>query len=351
MGKQDAPTQIGLPDFSPDSPGMALVLCLLLMTTLCLIGGAALSVSGLNRKIVHNGYKQVQAFYVAEAGRQTALAHLMEDPLWRGEGSVPVTGFSGELDIDGVGGVYDLAMFDRTDDDIGIFNDLLPAGHVLVESAGAYLDALQTLSCLYRIRPAEDSAATFPPVAVMSAGPVTGPLTPLDDLGMENSLLLQDDTVLPGANTKALQAMAEMTFSSLDDDAWDAAGGDAGSFWIDAPADTLPRILYVQEDLELTGDRRLHGIVFVAGSRVVLEGDSEVVGILYAPNATSVTIQNTGASGRVVVDGQVIAGPGGIEATGNPVSVRLCPDFVDAFNFAAGPRWEVEMVPGSWASL
>jgi len=351
MDKQDAPLQIGLPDFSPYSHGMALVLCLLLMTTLCLIGGAALSVSGLNRKIVLNGQKQVQAFYVAEAGRYAAQAHLAEDPLWRGEGSVPITGFSGEIDINDIGGLYDVAVFDPTDDEIGILDILLPAGHVMVESTGTYLDALQTVSCLFRIRPAEDSAALFPRAAVVSSGLVSGPLTPLDDLGVENSLMLYTDTSLPEANTKALRAMADMTFTSLDDDAWDAVAGDAASFWRDAPSDTLPKILYVQDNLELSGDRRLYGIVFVAGSRVVLEGRSGIVGVLYAPNAGGMTIQNTGAAGRVVVDGQIIAGPGGVDVTGNSVSVRLCLDFTDAFNYAAGPQWEVEMVSGSWTSL
>jgi len=305
----------------------------------------------LNRKIVHNGHKQIQAFYTAEAGRQTALVHLMEDPLWRGEGSIPISGFSGGLDIGGIEGVYDVTMFDRTDDEIGIFNALLPAGHVMIESAGIYLDSLQTVSCLFRITPVEGSVAACPLAAVVSSGSVSGPLTPLDELGMENSLLLHTNVVLPEANKKALRAMAEMTFSSLDDDAWDAMLGAAGSFWMDAPADTQPRILYVQDDLELSGERRLYGIVFVAGSQVVLEEDSGIVGVLYAPNAAGVTIQNTGASGRVVVDGQIIAGPGGVEVTGNPVSVRLRLDFVDAFNLTAGPRWEVKMVSGSWTGF
>jgi hypothetical protein len=330
---------------------MALVLCLLLMTTLCLVGGAALSVSGLNQKIVHNARKQTQAFYAAEAGRELAEAHLKADPLWRGEGDLPISGFCGTLDVDGIECAYEVAMFDRTDDEIGIFDALLPAGYVMVECTGTYLDALQAVSCLFRITPAEGSAAAFPMAVVVSSGSVSGPLTPLDELGVENSLLIHTDAALPGASTKAMQAVADTAFSVLDNDAWDTALADTDSFWGDAPADTQPRILYVQGDLKLSGDRRLYGIVFVAGSQVVLAGDTEIVGVLYAPNAAGVTIQNTGIAGRIVVDGQIVAGPGGVEALGNPVSIRLRSDFVDAFNLVAGAQWNVEMVSGSWTSF
>jgi hypothetical protein len=327
---------------------MALILCLLLMTTLCLVGGAALSVSGLNQKIVHNGRKQAQAFYAAEAGRELAAAYLKKDPLWRGEGDLPVSGFQGTLDIEGLPGVYRVTMSDGTDDGNGLYIPHFPAGHVRVESAGACLDALQAVSCVFHITPAMDSVAAFPLAAVVSAGPVAETLTALDDLGVENESLIIAHASLPEANLKALQAMAEAVFPSFDNDAWDASQGGIASFWLDPPANTRPRITYIQGDLALSGSRELYGIVFVGGKNVALEGVSEIHGVLFAPFATSVSLETDGVSGRMVVDGQIIAGPGGIEVGGKPVSVRMCPDYTDAFNGAAGSNVEIGMLSGSW---
>ncbi len=333
-----------------NSQGMALVLCLLLMTTLCLVGGAALSVSELNQKIVGNGARQVQALYLAEAGRELALAHLREEPLWRGDESESPHSFSGTLEVNSIPGTFRVVLSDCTADENGIFNALIPAGYVMVESAGTWGDAFQTVSCMARLRPLESSAAAFPNVAVLSSGSAAGPLTTLDDVGAENSLLLKTGAVLPVANAEGLQATAEIVLPCLDNDAWDAALGDLKSFWQDSPADTTPRILYVQGDVELSGDRQLYGIVFVSGKHIVFGDESCIHGVLYAPLATDVTIENTGASGRLFADGTIITGPGGIEITGNPVSVRLCEDYVDSFNIAAGAELDVSMFPGSWAS-
>lgn len=328
--------------------GMALVLCLLLITTLCLIGGAALSISGLNHRIVHNGTKQRKAFYVAEAGRESALAQLNADPMWRG-GEVPASGvFEGGISIDGVGGLYQISLSDCTADENGIYNELLPADHVMLKSAGTWIDAMQTVSCIVRITPEEGTAATFPQVVVLSSGTVTGDPTILDDLGDEDGSLLLASAELPEANAKGLKAIADMAFSDLDDDAWDAALYDDDSFWRDPPANIHPRILYVQGDLEISGERQLYGIVFVEGKDVVLDDDSGVEGILYAPNATSVSVQNTGPSGRIVVLGQMITGSGGVTVTGNQASFRHDPDYVDAFNIAAASEVKIDVVPGSW---
>jgi hypothetical protein len=88
--------------------------------------------------------------------------------------------------------------------------------------------------------------------------------------------------------------------------------------------------------------------VFVEGKHVTLDEESGIRGVLYAPNATDVTIQNTGASGRIVVSGQVTTGLGGLTVSGNQASFQHDPDYVDAFNMAAGSKMNIDVVPGSW---
>lgn len=329
---------------------MALLLCLLLMTTLCLIGGAALSLSGLNHQIVHNGTKQVQAFYAAEAGREMALAYLREDPMWRGDAADASGTFAGGLSVGGIEAAFSVSLSDCTADENGIFNELLPAGHVLLKSTGNWIDAVQPVSCIVRISPKEGTDAAFPRAAVVSSGSVTGPLIALDDLGDADGTMVRAPVALPAANASGLQAQAEMAFSTLDNDAWDSALGGIGSFWSDPPAETRPRIFYIQGDLEISGERLLYGIVLVEGRRVTLGGESGVRGVLYAPNATDVRITNAGAAGRNAVTGQLITGPGGVAVSGNPVSVQCAPAYVDAFNVAAGSGVNMEVVPGSWTS-
>ena len=328
--------------------GMALVLCLLIMSTLCLIGGAALSVSVLNRKIVHNAAKQAQAFYIAEAGREAALARLKQDPLWRGDEEASPSSFRGGVDIKGLQGGYTGTLSDCTDDENGIYNALLPAGHVMVTCLGTYLDATQAVSCLVNMTPGGMNPAAFPQKAVISAGAVTGPIVTLNNFGIENSSLLLSGTTLPDANVAALKSFADAVFSSLDNETYDADLDGIDSFWRDSPADTHPHILYVQGDLDISGDRCLYGIIFVAGERVELSGQASVHGILYAPHANSISVVNTGDSGRLVGTGQFSTGPGGLQVTGNQVAVQLYHEYVDSFNEAAGSEVNTFMVSGSW---
>lgn len=346
-----------LPVFGSSEPqlsgirGMALLLCLLMISMLCLIGGAALSVSGLNRMIVHNAAKQARAFYLAEAGREAALARLKRNLLWRGDEETAPSSFQGELDTEGIRGAYAGTLSDCTDDANGIYDALLPPGHVLVTSLGSYLDAVQTVSCLVSMVPGENEPAAFPQKAVVSAGAVTGSIKTLNQYGIENSSLLLSNTTLPEANTAALKAFADAAFSSLDNETYDAVLGGVGSFWRDSPADTRPRIVYVRNDLDISGDRKLYGIIFVDGDRVEISGHACFHGILYAPHANRIAVENAGASDRVIGTGQIAAGPGGVQVTGNPVSVQLHHEYVDSFNEAAGLEADINMVSGSWRAF
>ncbi|MCF8076466.1 MAG: hypothetical protein K9K87_09915, partial [Desulfotignum sp.] len=64
--------------------GSALIICLLSLAVLSALGTAALMVPTTNQTIADNYRKQSQAFYVAEAGPQYALASIKYDMTWRG---------------------------------------------------------------------------------------------------------------------------------------------------------------------------------------------------------------------------------------------------------------------------
>ena len=251
----------------------------------------------------------------------------------------------------GIQATFNVVLSDCTADENGVFNALLPAGYIMMRSAGTWRDASQRVSCMVRLSPVEELAATFPQVALISSGTASGPLTVLDDLGSENNLMIQTEIALPEANEKGLTATAETALPSLDNDCWDATLSGIDSFWQDSPANTSPRILYVQGDLVISGDRKLYGIVFVEGKHITLEDESEVHGVLYAPFATSVTIQNSGAPGRLAVTGMVVTGRGGLDVTGNALSIQFYADYVDAFNTAAGSKMKIDLVPGSWTTF
>ena len=320
--------------------GMALCLCLLMISTLCLIGGAGLTFSALNYAIVHNGQKKVQAFYAAEAGRQLAVAHLRQNPLWRGAGGSA----SGALSS---GGAYTVTLSDTTDDGNGLYDSLLPAGYVSVDSIGEYMDATQKVACRMALRPG-DMPAAFPKKAVLSSGSLFGALIARNNYGDEAPSLLRFGASLPEGNVSGLKAMAGDVLPHLDNGIFDAVLADMTSFWREGSADTFPNIVCIDGDLTLSGERTLRGIIYVGGSRVVLSGTVKVFGVIYAPKATHVAFENGRGSGEVVILGQVITGPGGVQISGDTVVVRLRNEYADAFNDVAGPTVRVSMVPGTW---
>jgi hypothetical protein len=169
------------------------------------------------------------------------------------------------------------------------------------------MDVFQSVSCVACILSEEGSVAVFPSSAVASSGTVTGSLATLDEMGRRY--------FIPSRRYRAsvrkwknLKALAHMAFSSLDDDQFDDTLTDISDFWQKPPADTRPRIFYVQGDLAISGCRFLHGILFVDGTHVYCDDESGFQGVLYAPNASDVTMNNTDSSGRVAACGRLITG-------------------------------------------
>ncbi|MBW2367673.1 MAG: pilus assembly PilX N-terminal domain-containing protein [Deltaproteobacteria bacterium] len=335
-----------------DERGMALVLCLMIMSTLLMIGVAAHSLSHLNQKIVFNYTKQLQAFYMAEAGLELAMVQLKQDPLWRGDDVDGPGTFAGQMDLGIALGDYRVVISDRIDDGQGLYDDTLPASVVGLAITGTARDATAQLGCLVSVSAAVGPPADSPRKAVVTAGPVTGnggqPIRGIDDQGRPGDRMIDADAGMPTVNLGSLAAMASGFFPSLDNQQADQALAGQTSFWRDPPTNTVPNIIHVKGDLSLSGDRMLGGIIFVEGERVSLSGDARINGVIYAPNAISFVIDVAGDSMQPVVTGQIIAGAGGIQVIGTSPVVQLVGEYVDAFNEAAGPQVEIEMVAGSW---
>ncbi|MFQ5803130.1 MAG: PilX N-terminal domain-containing pilus assembly protein [Candidatus Methylomirabilales bacterium] len=69
-----------------EQKGIALVITLLVMTLLLIIGSAFLSISSTETLIAINERKRVQAFQLAEAGAERAIAELVKDRTFTGTG-------------------------------------------------------------------------------------------------------------------------------------------------------------------------------------------------------------------------------------------------------------------------
>ena len=64
--------------------GIALVITLMVMTILLLMGTAFLSISSTETLIAINERNRLQAFHLAEAGAERAIAELSADPNYAG---------------------------------------------------------------------------------------------------------------------------------------------------------------------------------------------------------------------------------------------------------------------------
>jgi type IV pilus assembly PilX-like protein len=337
-----------------DCSGMALILCLLVMSTLSLIGTIAYNICTLNQKIVHNNATQTKAFYAAEAGREQAVAFLRSNLLWRG-GDTGETGFhEGGLGEEKGLGSYSVTLSDCTNDENGIFDALIPGCYVKLFVTGAYRDSMQTSACLVKFSPNLALAANAPFKAVVTSGKITGsgasPIKGVNDWGVASSQMIAAETPLPTINRIALQALADTAFSNLDNKEFKAHLSARSSFWKDEAA-TQPYILHVQGDLILSDKQHLYGIVFIEGDLVSISGDVCVDGILYAPNADRFIFHSSSTTPQPVVTGQVVTGSSGIAVAGNGVTIQLDHDYVASFNLVAGPEVRVEMQSGSWASF
>ena len=335
--------------------GSALVSVLLALALLSLLGTNALLTSGLEQTIAGNYRKQVLAFNIAEAGMDVSVARLRNNLVWRGDLPTPEApyGTAGTLSAPPLAGSYTVTLWDSRNDGQGLFDSLLSPDHVRIRSMGSAAGSVQGVECLVRLEPGPDSSADSPYVAVVTQGQDTTPgghgVNGWDNDGNRidqpaPNAMVRTDTDLPTVNQEALRAFADIRLPSLTDE----IPGQTG-FWRDAPLNTRPFITHVTGNMSVSGNKTLYGIFFVEGSSVVLGGQVRVVGVIYAPNITQpLVIHGGGNSWDQPVMGQVLAGEGGVRASGNHADVQLVTQYVDAFNRYGGPRVDVIRLPGTW---
>jgi len=324
--------------------GMALVLCLLIMTVLSAVGTSALMVASTNQKIASNYKMQTQAFNVSEAGTQFGLAQIKNSVIWRG--SDPATGTaSGSLGT----GSYALTVYDSTNDANGLYDSTLPSGFVRLVSAGTFSGSTQRVETILELSPNEATAANIQEAAVITTGPNTGS-GPMVVNGYDNdgnlnpSYVLANQPSLPAINGPAIEAMADFYYGG---NLTTELPADVTNFFKDHPADTKPWITVVEGNLDVQGDEILYGIIYVKGQDVTLRGTVRVHGVIYAPNAVYTTdIRGGGSPGDQPVMGQVICGIGGVEARGNHADVQYVKDYADALRNLGGDITDVTVV--SW---
>lgn len=340
-------------DFMTRRNGSVLVLCLMalaVLSVLCLWAG---KVASLNRMTAVNHVRQLQSLYLAEAGIDSALAAIRENPLWRGEFPGLAPGSKGMLDLKGLSGSYAITIYDATDDGSGVWDSSLPGGILILYSEGACAEAYQSLSCRIKLSPCGARTVISPRIAVISAGDITvsggtPAVTALDELGREDISMIRGNADLPVMNQAALKSLADEVFGWLDDAGFTKPLSARNAFWRDSPADTRPYITCVTGDMILSGDKVLHGIFFVEGGRVSLSGNVRLNGILFAPNAREVVVPGETASGSPSIRGQVIAGTGGVKSAGGQMGVQFVGEYVEAFSDAGGASVAAVIVPGSW---
>jgi hypothetical protein len=320
--------------------GSAMIVCLLSLAVLSALGTAALLVSVTNQTIAGNYRRQTQAFFAAEAGLQRVLAEIRNDITWRGD----TTGFTceGNLVIKDVFSGYTVAIHDA---------DLIPRGHLKLISEGVFLDTAQTVEMLVRFSPVNGSKANSPEKAVVTSGGNAGDdsfvVNGYDgDGNQDTGNMVQTGTALPWVNQDALKIFADVSFPALGNDQVDAELSGHNSFWNNPPQNTRPYIIHVSGDMNISGSRQVFGIVFVEGN--VTLGDSvRIQGVIYAPNALSAMIISSVTGYRTVM-GQVLAGSGGVHASGDHADVQYVKEYVDTFNNYGGAMVNVHQVPGTW---
>lgn len=333
--------------------GSVLVICLMLLGILGITTLWVLKVIHLDRLTANNQVRQVQAFYLAEAGMGKAVAAIRENPLWRGEAAGTGPTDFGELSFSGYKGTYSVTVLDATDDGSGRWEPALPGGVVRIFTEGRVLSSYQSLSCDVRLSPSPAHTANSPKIAVISSGDITlpdssYPVVGFDERGQPDAAMVQANTVLPQISRTALKAMADDAVDDLDDALVKARFLSRNRFWRDGPADTRPYVVWIRGDLDVSEDLRLNGIFFVEGRRVSIAGDATLHGILYAPDAQDVTLpERDPSSPDLPIKGQVLAGNGGVRCAGDCAGVQLVGEYVDAFNDVGGGVVEVSIIPGT----
>jgi Tfp pilus assembly protein PilX len=342
---------------------MALVITLLLTLQLSVIGWGAFTVSHTNQKISGNYLRQAAAFNTAESGIKIALANLKHDATWK-RTAIGSSGESstGTIPISGANGAYTVTVFDSSDD------ATLDEKTVRLVSQGTYANSTQTVEVHAEFAPDPGSSASSPAQAVITEGvndtsghPVggydeagccedptdpgyTAPCTDNCDPDYMISENFPDLSTL-GINEDALKLFADFIING--DLTQPSQVNNISDFW-ENQALQDPYIIHVTGDMDIAGNDTFYGIYFVEGE-IDISAAIRIHGVIYAPNSTAACKINGGGSpGNQPVMGQLICGPGGINASGNHANVQYVSEYVDAFNNYSGSVVDLNIKEGTW---
>ncbi len=100
-----------------------------------------------------------------------------------------------------------------------------------------------------------------------------------------------------------------------------------GSFYLDAPTNTIPNVVFIEGSFAINGSDTFNGIFYVKGSTTALNGNYQVNGILISAGDISMN----GSPQDPDINGGIIHTGNTITANGNP-NVSINEDFFDALN-------------------
>lgn len=127
-----------MPSLTGSCRGSALLLAVVVLTVLLVLAGGLMSLTGTESISGIHQVNQMQAYYIAEAGVEQALAVLKLDPLWRG-------GFKG---LGYAGGVIQEVTISTVAGEFTLGNYM-----VMIQSKGTYSGAKKTVNVNVWLRP------------------------------------------------------------------------------------------------------------------------------------------------------------------------------------------------------
>ncbi len=263
---------------------------LLFVVTLGLLGvGAHKAIMSEGPNIARN-VTALQAAYSADGGAYLAIRAISRGKMGNFEGTT--------FDVAGA----DVTMDTTKGSKIGYPDLLITCNTKLTVNAskGGFDRSIQVWSW---------TRLPLSQMAVLSAGVVTN-IVARDSAGAVNSQAqVQNAKAVNIPLAGALNALSTSQGHNQSVTPWSpAAGYPSASFY---NAGTTPNVTHVSGDMSLAAGRTIYGIFVVEGSVTMATG-SQVIGVIYCPNNSAVTINNPPAA--VSVTGGIITG-GTVTAT------------------------------------
>jgi len=213
------------------------------------------------------------------------------------------------------------------------------SGNWSLTATAQIANATKTLNALVDYQP---RVANF---AIYSTDDIDN-VTSLDENGNPDpTLAVEYADSLPTIDYQGLVDMAiAQSHVKFDATFTPADGYPNGSFYYSG---STPNVTQVTGNLKVRGGRTVYGIFIVEGD-AVLEGSSRTVGILYLQNPGQIVIHGGGDPTASSVYGGIVAN-GKVDGTGNHITVRYDPDYMELFGQYENRQGSVRVL--AWKEL